>query len=175
LEIYRNLTASNSQYNAQIANTLCHLAEIHVNCNQTSSAYSEYKEALDIYRELAISFPAKLDPTIAMVLGELGELHLSSQRFNEAESAFSESLAICRNLDKKNPGAFSLDIALCLERLIDYYRLTECREKVKSTISELMDIYKKEEQRIKKDMSEKELQHKMNIMQRLQIRKNKKS
>ena len=174
LEIYRNLTASNSQYNAQIANTLCHLAKIHANCNQTSSAYSEYKEALDIYRELAISFPTNLDPTIAMVLGELGELHLSSQRFNEAESAFSESLAIYRKLEDKKTGAFSIDIILCLERLADCYTLTESYEKAKSAILEARDILEKEKPQNYNDISKEELQHKISVFQRMEIRKKRK-
>ena len=125
-------------FKSDVATTLNNLAAPHFKLTRYDEAEKEYKEALEIYRELAKSNRDEHIADVAMTLNNLGNLHKILTRYDEAEEEYKESLKIRRELAKTNHKVYIADVAQTLNGLgclyDDLTRYDEAEEKYKEAL-----------------------------------------
>lgn len=123
----------NPCFKSDVATTLNNLAAPHFKLTRYEEAEKEYKEALEIYRELAKSNHDEHIADVAMTLNNLGNLHKKLSRYAEAEEEYKESLKIRRELATTNREVYIADVAQTLNGLgclyDDLTRYDEAEEK----------------------------------------------
>jgi tetratricopeptide (TPR) repeat protein len=105
--------------------TLNNLAILHKNKNEMVIAEQEYREALQIYQELAVENPRSFLPDVAMTLNNLANLHSDKNEMAIAEQEYQEALEIKRELAVENPRSFLPDVAMTLINLSIFYSQVE--------------------------------------------------
>ena len=80
-------------------------------------AFSEYREALEIRRELAKQNPATFLPDVATTLNNLANLHQNINEMAIALSEYTEALEIYQDFAKKSPAAFQPKVEMVLKNI----------------------------------------------------------
>jgi len=93
-------------HRAAIAGSLYNRGLLLVDQNRSGEALADFKDALEIQRELAQANPEAYRPLVAEILVDLGNLHLDQNRPTEALEAYEEAVEIGRELSQANPEAY---------------------------------------------------------------------
>ena len=121
-----------------VATTLNNLGVLHDDLNRHKEAEEEYKEALEIFRELAKDNPNAYMGKVADTVENLGILHNNLNCHKEAEEEYKEALKIRRELAKDNPNAYMGKVADTVENLgvlhDDLNRHKEAEEEYKEAL-----------------------------------------
>lgn len=99
------------------ATTLNNLGLLRSDQNDFKNALRSYKEALDIYRELARESPQTYLPYVATTLNNLGNLQSLQNDFEDASQSYQAALGIRRGLAISNPQMYLPDVATTLNNL----------------------------------------------------------
>ena len=100
-----------------VATILINLGILHFDLNRPVEAEGEFKEALEISRELVKDNPKAYMGDVATILNNLGNLHAKHNRLDDAEGELEEALTIYRKLAKDNPKAYMGKLAKPLNNL----------------------------------------------------------
>jgi tetratricopeptide (TPR) repeat protein len=151
LEIFRELAKNNRDaYIEYVATTLNNLGELHFNFDQNKEAEKEYKkeaereykEALEIRRELAKTNRDAYIRDLAMTLNNLAVLHNYLSRYSEAEKEYMETLEIYRELAKTDRDAYIEYVATTLYNLAVLHKNLTRNDEAKKYAEEALGIYK---------------------------------
>ncbi len=118
------------------------LGLLYLDLGRFEEAESAYKEALEIYKELAEKSPDAYLPDVAMTQNNLGVLYGDLGRFEEAESAYKEALEIRKELAEKSPDAYLPDLAQTQNNLGNLYRNLGRFADAERAYLEALEIYK---------------------------------
>lgn len=99
LEIRRRLAKADARYRGDLADSVHNLALLHDSTNKLAAAEIEFRDALNIYRQLAADNARKYEHYVAMALNNLAALHCDIGRFSEAEIENQEALTIRQGMD----------------------------------------------------------------------------
>jgi len=99
-------------------------------------AEKEYKEALEIYRELANENPNVHLKDVVEPLNPLAILHKAPYRLTAAKNEYKEASEIYRELANKNPNTYLKDVARTLNKLAFLFIKTERQKKSLSLLEE---------------------------------------
>ena len=100
--------------------------------NQFREALPLYKEALEIYRQLAATNPQSYLPYVATTLNNLAVLHSDRNEYETALGEYEEALEIRRQLAATNPQSYLPDVAMTAINLSIFY-LQSVPDRQKST------------------------------------------
>lgn len=139
----RERAKNNPSYDRLVALTLNNLANLHTDLNQLEIAEEEYKETLEIYRNLAKVNPEAYLPNVATTLNNLAVLYWNLNRHDIAEVEYKEALEIYRNLAKANPDAFLPFVATTLNNLGVQHNYLNQREIAEADFKEALEIRRK--------------------------------
>ena len=103
------------------ASGLIGLANVHDSLNQLKDAEHEYGEALDIYRELAISCSDYHESYVASALNNIALFHSNLNRYKEAENEYEEALRIYKRLASVAPDKYDSDVADTLDNIANFH------------------------------------------------------
>ena len=147
LKIYRRLHEHDQNaYLSSIATTLTDLADLHKKTmkyvgNDVFVAEKEYKEALNICRQLVKKEKEIHLPDLARILNNLASLHREMFKKNDAETEYNEALSIYRQLAVQNPKEYLPDVAMILTNLARlhktsmYYNINTIEEEYKDALN----------------------------------------
>ena len=125
---------------SDIATTLNNLAVLHMDLTRYDEAEKEYKEALEIRRELAKNNRDAYIGDVAMTLNNLGNLHRALTRYEEAEKEYKEALEIRRELAKTNRDAYIADVATTLNNLGNLHSVLTRYDEAETEYKEALEI-----------------------------------
>ena len=129
--------SSDSAFRAQALNNL---ASLHVNKNELVKAENEYKEALTIYRRLAVGNPDEHLPNRARTLNNLAKLHHDKNNLEKAQKGYEKALAIFRQLTVHNSSKGLADVATTLNNLANLHRDKNELEKAEQAYKVVLKI-----------------------------------
>ncbi len=104
-----------------MAATLNNLAAFHSAKNEFTQALSNYKEALQIYRNLAKDNPQTYLPNVARTLNNLTVLQQATNEFTQASDNYQEALQIYRELAQHTPQTYLPDVAMTAINISIFY------------------------------------------------------
>lgn len=106
LNIYRNLARANGIFKSDIGEISLNLGLVYKDLGKINESKNAYKEAIGIQKDLAMIFPEKHSPKLAITLFCLGNLYLDND-LSKAQEIQEEALEIRRKL-AKNKSALAL-------------------------------------------------------------------
>ena len=118
------------------------MGNLYSDLRRFEDAEEAYKEALEIYRELAEKRPDAYLPYLATTQNNLAVLYSNLRRFEDAEEAYKEALEIYRELAEKNPDAYLPDLAMTQNNLGNLYRALRRFEDAESAYKVALEIFR---------------------------------
>ena len=97
--------------------TLNELGDLYRATQRVPEAETAFRDALDVFRDLAQADPGAYSLHIAIVLGNLGSLYIDLRRMPEAESSLDQALAAFRELARHHPEQHLPRVATSLSNL----------------------------------------------------------
>ena len=116
------------------------MANLHYSKNDYESAEAEYREALEIRRNLAQENPRTFLPDVSMTLNNLAILHSDKNDYESAEAEYREALEIYRNLAQDNPRTFLPYVATTLNNLANLHYSKNDYESAEAEYREALEI-----------------------------------
>jgi len=116
------------------------LGILYSDVNKFKEAEEAFKEALQIYRQLAEENPEAYLPEVAGTQNNLGNLYRNVNKFKEAEEAFKEALQIYRHSAEKNPEAYLPKVAMTQNNLGILYRNVNKFKEAEEAYKEALQI-----------------------------------
>jgi tetratricopeptide (TPR) repeat protein len=142
LEQANRLRGKPDQRNA-LARLLVRAADAFAGARQFGEAIHSLREAVEIYRELAIEEPGRYLPELARSLLFLGYSLKETWRWEDALSAAEEATRLCRQLSSGNPDAFLPDLAGSLNNLGNYLSNLGRHDEALATAKEAVGLYRR--------------------------------
>ena len=96
------------------------LGDLHFEVNRVSKAETEYRDALNIFREIANKDP-EFSADVAGILGRLAVMHKEQNHIEEAEKEYLEELTIYRELAKTDPEKYKFDLSRTLNQIAIFH------------------------------------------------------
>ena len=117
---------------------------------------AKWREALQIYRELAQKNPETYQPYVAMTLNNLGVIDSDQGQVEKARNEYAQALQIRRELAEKNPEAYRPYVATILNNLgvldRNQGRLEEAREEYVEALQIYEALSKQNPERFSRDV-----------------------
>lgn len=183
LEIYRQLAEKSPEMNQPyvvgalnlnphhcLAGTLHNLGVFHTYIGKYADAESEFKEALDTYRQLAETSSEAYLPHVATVLNNLGNFHMNTSKHGDAEKEYREALKIQRQLAEASPEAYLPKVAQTLFNIslfrMEQGNLSEAEQMAQESLEKYQTMAKLSPEAFNKDVEDaKELLEKIHTIQ----------
>ncbi|MDR1646350.1 MAG: tetratricopeptide repeat protein [Tannerellaceae bacterium] len=124
------------------AKILNNVGNLYADMNDYSKAAKAYKEAEDIYRELAAINPQAYRPYVAMTLNNAGGLHWNMNDYPKAAKASEEAEDIYRELAAIDPQAYLPYVAMTLSNVGSLLEDMKDYPKAAKAYKEAEDIYR---------------------------------
>lgn len=116
-------------------------------CHQSRTAFLEaeeaYKEALELYREVARCAPATYQMSTSYVLNNFAEFYCYKQRFEEAEKLYREDLEQYRKLAESDPDKYQPEVASTLRSLARLYKRMDHPEEEATAVRDALELFRK--------------------------------
>ena len=125
-----------------LAILLVRAADAFADARQFGEAIHSSREAVGIYRELAIEEPGRYLPELARSLLFLGYSLKEAGRWEDALTAAEEATGLCRQLSSGHPDAFLPDLAGSLNNLGNYLSNLGRHEEALATAKEAAGLYR---------------------------------
>ena len=123
-----------------------YIRHVAIGCSEighSESAITQFKDALKIYRELAVSHPQEYQELVARTLVNLGVDQAKLGEYEPAVVSYKEAIKIYREFDGAPPTQFyELDLAGVLYRLGSVLVLSKDYEQAILTLNEAIEIYR---------------------------------
>jgi tetratricopeptide (TPR) repeat protein len=143
LDNYRSCPKDDAEVLCYIALTLDNLANVHSEQEKyKEKALEEYKEALEIRKDLVEKNSQKYLPELAVSYNNLGVYYSEQEEYEKAASEHEKALEIRTGLAKNSPQLYLANLATTLNNLANTYDALKKSKKASKQYEKALKIYR---------------------------------